>query len=117
MAISIGNIRVDAYILPPECDLEYRARSVRYALNGNVHEDRLGQPKKQLVMSFPSCPSNIWEALKTKLQEDQITVSGSVGTMSVAGTYHLKDNVIPTPTLVVINGIYYCSVSIALEEV
>lgn len=117
MAVSIGNIRVDAYIQPPECDLEYRARSVRYSLNGDVHEDRLGQPKKLLRLTFPCCPSNVWESLKTKLQESQITVTGSVGVMSLAGTYHLKDNKIPTPTLVVIGGIYYCGVSLELEEV
>lgn len=117
MAISIGNIRVDAYILPPECDLEYRARSVRYSLNGDVHEDRLGQPKKLLKLTFPCCPSNVWETLKTALQALQISVTGAVGAMSVAGTYHLKDNVVPTPTLVVISGTYYCAVSLALEEV
>ena len=117
MAIYIENIRVDAYILPPECDLVYRARSVAYSLNGSVHEDRLGEPKNQVTFTFPCCPSNVWEALKNKLKETTITVTGAIGAMSIAGTYHLKDNTIPTPTLVVMNGVYYCSVSVTLEEV
>lgn len=117
MAIKIDGTAIDAYILPPETDLEYRARSVMYALNGDVHEDRLGEPKKLLTLTFPRCPSTVWEPLKNKLKQKEIPVTGGVGSMSVEGTYHLKDNRIPTATDVVIGGVYYSSVTVTLEEV
>ena len=117
MSLLIGNIDVDRYIVPPKVDLNYRARSVLYALDGTAHEDRLGKTKKQLGLTFAACPSYVWEKLKLILNDKEITVFGKVGTVSVTGKYRLSENVLPTPVDVVIDNTYYCTVSVTLEEV
>lgn len=115
--LSIDNTEVDEYILPPQCDLVYRSRSVRYALDGSAYEDRLGNPKKRLTLTFVRCPELFWEAMKRSLQKEIIVVSGGVGGFDLAGSYRLLSNDLPTPVTVVHGGQYYCNASVELEEI
>lgn len=117
--ITIGSVQnIDKYITTPEFDTVYRARSVRYAIDGTAHEDRLGSGKKQLKLPFVLCPESVWESVKQQISAKNITVTGSIGGISINGTYRLLDNAIPTPVFVIMNNKYRCgTVTVTLEEV
>lgn len=119
MALSIGGVNVENYILSPKISDRYRARSVEYSLNGTALEDRLGGTKKDLTLFFGVISQNLWEQLKDVLKNKTISVSGYIGTLNVGGTYRLSENDIPTPILYVEeNGSYMCEpLSFTLEEV
>lgn len=116
--ITIAGYAADRYIIPPQCGLAHRSRSVAYTLDGGAREDRLGKYKKTLILTFGLLPSDMWEGLKKKLQEKVIPVSGSLCGMDVNGDYRMTDDAIPTPLLVLTGGRYYCQTfSISLEEI
>lgn len=121
MAITVGGLTVDQYITAPVFRDMFRARSCEYSLNGTAREDRLGQTKKQLELTFFMLPANISGTLRGILLQKEISVSGFIGgasSINVGGTYRLVGDEIPTPILVVHCGKYYCrSFTVILEEV
>lgn len=118
MSISINGISIDKFIIPPEINSVQRARSVTYALDGTAKEDRFGNFKKQIVITFALLNSKDWESIKPNLEQKTITVSANVGGASATGTYRLVNDTLPTPILVVRNGSYYCKpFTITLEEI
>lgn len=118
MSISINTIPIEKFIIPPEINLVHRSRSVTYALDGTAKEDRLGNYKKQIVITFALLKSQEWEKIRPNLAQKTISVNASVGGISATGTYRLVNDTLPTPILVVRNGSYYCKpFTITLEEI
>lgn len=118
MALTIGGITIDSFVAPPQYSDKYRARSVQYSLNGTALEDRLGDTKKEVKLSFGVISQNVWQSLKAVISQKTFTVSGYVGSLNFGGTYRLADDNVPTPILYDNNGIYMCRpFSITIEEV
>ena len=119
MALTISGLAVDEYISPPKIIDAHRARSVTYALNGTAHEDRLGTRKTKLQLTFVLLPASIHENLRTITNNKTISVSGSVGSRSVSGTFRMVEDELPAPVLYVGgDNKFYCSAfAITLEEV
>lgn len=118
MSVKIGNIEIGKYIAAPTVVEEWRSRSVKYTIDGTASEQRLGLPKKRIDISFGVISANVWEPIKVLLSAEDILLSGSIGGLSINGTYRIKENEIPTPILMIQNGKYYCNpFSITLEEV
>lgn len=121
MAITVGGLTVDKYITTPTYRDAFRARSCEYTIDGTAREDRLGQTKKRLELTFAMLPANVHNSLRTILQQKEITVSGFIGsvdTINVGGKYRFADNEIPTPVLVVHGGKFYCQpFTVNLEEI
>ena len=116
--MQIGNVAIDSYIEPPTVTRRFRGRSVVYTLDGTAKEDRLGGTKLILTLPFKLLPSEVWETLKPLLAAQTISVTGYVGVILVNGTYRLSGNDIPTPILVVKNGLYRCQpFTVTLEEI
>lgn len=121
MAITVGGLTVDRYITAPVFRDTFRARSCEYTLDGTAREDRLGQTKKRLELTFAMLPANVSSTLRDVLLQKEITVSGFIGggdSIDVGGTYRLAEDEIPTPILVVHGGKYTCqSFTVTLEEI
>lgn len=119
MALTIGGLAVDEYTLPPKIIDAHRARSVTYAINGTAHEDRLGNRKTKLQLTFALLPANVHETLRTITNNKTISVSGSVGSRSISGTFRMVEDELPAPILYVgADNKYYCNAfAITLEEV
>lgn len=118
MSISINSILLDKFITPPEISLVHRSRSVTYALDGTAKEDRLGGYKKQIAITFALLKSQDWETIRPNLTQKTISVNANFGGTSATGTYRLVNDTLPTPILVVRNGIYYCKpFTMTLEEI
>ena len=116
--MQIENVTIDRYIQPPTVTRRFRSRSVVYTLDGTAKEDRLGGTKLILTLPFALLPSEIWETLKPLLAAQTISVTGYVGVMLVSGIYRLSDNDIPTPVMIVQNGLYRCQpFTVTLEEI
>lgn len=118
--MTLGDVTIDRYISPPTVTHRFRARSVLYALDGTALEDRLGGVKKVIAIPFGRIAADVWENLRTVIEGDDITVSGSVGGADVAGTYRLSGNDIPTPILYVDKRthLYMCQpFTVTIEEV
>ena len=122
--ILIANVmECEKHITAQQVDNVYRARSVKYSLNGNAHEDVLGAAKKRLRLTFSLCPQSFWELLKGRIAQftnsgEPIVISGSIGSLDISGNYRLADNTLPTPVTVVIGGAYYIgSAVLTFEEI
>ena len=116
--LSINSIDASKYVSGLQPDIVYRARSVKYALDGTAWEDRLGSGKKALKITFSDCPQSVWENLKTNLNLKFFPVNVSAGAISISGNFRLADNSIPTPIMVLHEDTYYCSTfSIKLEQI
>lgn len=119
MSLSIGGITVDALIMPPNISNKWRARSVRYSLDGTALEDRLGSAKKTLTLPFGVIPQSKWESLKNVLSQKTVTVSGYIGSLYINSKFRVSDDEIPTPILYVDeNSQYVCRpFTINMEEI
>lgn len=121
MAITVGGLTVDKYITAPTYQDAFRARSCEYTIDGTAREDRLGNTKKRLELTFAMLPSNVSNTLRSILKAEEITISGFIGggdSIDVGGTYRFADDEIPTPILVVHGGKYYCQpFTVNFEEI
>lgn len=123
MAITLNGVELDKYITPPDYEEVYRARSVVYSLDGTAREDLLGAPKKKIKFTFPRLEFSVWEDIKNTFAYSEwsytaAAINGYVGNLYVLGEFRLVDESIPTPVMVVINGVCYCKpFSLTFEEV